>query len=115
MTHTISAINRTDNVYGQVWIDGVTSQPGATAGPASRSWASAPTAANPAGNAAWTWVDAAFNTDAGNNDEFVASLLPEATGTSTTPIATARPTAATGSTPTWTASATATRRASRAA
>src|SRR6185369_8423406 len=31
--------------------------------------------------AAWQWVDAAFNTDAGNNDEFYASLLPESTGT----------------------------------
>jgi hypothetical protein len=32
MTHTISAINRTDNAYGQVWIDGVTNQPGPTPG-----------------------------------------------------------------------------------
>ena len=32
MTHTISAIDRTDTAYGQVWIDGVTSQPGATPG-----------------------------------------------------------------------------------
>ena len=40
-----------------------------------------PDGSDPAGNGAWTWVDAAFNTDAGNNDEFVASLLPEATGT----------------------------------
>ena len=34
MTHTISAVNRTDNVYGQVWIDGATSQPGPTPRPA---------------------------------------------------------------------------------
>ena len=34
MTHTISAVNRTDTAYGQVWIDGVTSQPGATPGAA---------------------------------------------------------------------------------
>ena len=27
------------------------------------------------------WVDASFNVDAGNNDEFVASLLPETAGT----------------------------------
>ena len=57
-----------------------TSQPGADAGLLraarlrSRRLATRPTAA-------WTWVEAAFNTDAGNNDEFVASLLPEATGT----------------------------------
>ncbi len=72
MTHTISAVNRTDNVYGQVWIDGVTSQPGATPEPASRSSASARTAPTRPATRAWTWVDAAFNTDAGNNDEFVA-------------------------------------------
>ncbi|HSO28921.1 MAG TPA: alpha-amylase family glycosyl hydrolase, partial [Candidatus Sulfomarinibacteraceae bacterium] len=32
MTHTISAIDRTDTAYGQVWIDGATSGPGATPG-----------------------------------------------------------------------------------
>ncbi len=32
INHTISAINRTDNIYGQIWIDGVTNQPGATPG-----------------------------------------------------------------------------------
>ncbi len=30
--HTISAVNRTATAYGQVWIDGVTSQPGPTPG-----------------------------------------------------------------------------------
>src|SRR4030095_15900752 len=39
-----------------------------------------PDGSNPAGNAAWTWVDASFHGDAGNNDEFVASLLPDAVG-----------------------------------
>ena len=81
MTHTISAVDRTDNVYGQVWIDGV-DQP---AGPDARACVAqlgfGPDGSDPAGNADWTWVEAAFNTDAGNNDEFVASLLPEATGT----------------------------------
>ena len=27
------------------------------------------------------WVEASFNVDAGNNDEFKASMLPETTGT----------------------------------
>jgi glycosidase len=79
LTHTISAVNRTDNVYGQVWIDGVTSQPGQT--PTLRAqlgWG--PDGSNPDGNASWQWVEAAFNTDAGNNDEFVASLLPDEVG-----------------------------------
>ena len=30
MNHTISVVDRTDNAYGQVWIDGKTSAPGAT-------------------------------------------------------------------------------------
>jgi glycosidase len=79
MVHTISAIDRTDNAYGQVWIDGVTSQPGQT--PSLRAQLGfGPSGSNPAGNPDWNWVEASFNVDAGNNDEFVASLLPETTG-----------------------------------
>ncbi len=80
LAHTISVITRTDNVYGQVWIGSVTSSPGATPG-LSAQVGFGPPGSDPAGNAAWTWVDATFNTDAGNNDEFVGSFLPEATGT----------------------------------
>jgi glycosidase len=80
LTHTISAVNRTDNVYGQVWIDGVTNQPGAT-DTLRAQLGFGPDGSDPAGNANWTWVDASFNVDAGNNDEFVASLLPEQIGT----------------------------------
>ncbi len=79
MNHTISAINRTDTAYGQVWIDGVTSQPGATPGLLAQ-LGFGPQGSNPAGNPDWTWVDAAFNVNAGNNDEFMASMLPEAVG-----------------------------------
>lgn len=80
LNHVISAVNRTDNVYGQVWIDGVTNQPGPTPTlDAQLGWG--PQGSNPAGNAAWQWIDAAFNVDAGNNDEFVASLLPDRVGT----------------------------------
>jgi len=79
-THVISTVNRTENIYGQVWIDGQTSQPGATPSLVAQ-LGFGPDGSDPAGNAAWQWVDAAFNTDAGNNDEFVASLLPESTGT----------------------------------
>jgi len=79
MSHTISAVDRTDNAYGQVWIDGVTNLPGAT--PSLRAQLGfGPDGSNPNGNADWVWVDASFNVDAGNNDEFVASLLPESTG-----------------------------------
>jgi len=80
LTHTISATNRTGNVYGQVWIDGETSKPGPTPGLTAQ-LGFGPDGSSPAGNSAWTWVDASFNVDAGNNDEFVASLLPEAVGT----------------------------------
>ncbi len=79
LAHTISAVDRTDNVYGQVWIDGVTSQSGAT-GSLRAQLGFGPAGSNPASATGWTWVDASFNTDAGNNDEFVASLLPESTG-----------------------------------
>ncbi|MFN8595929.1 MAG: alpha-amylase family glycosyl hydrolase [Anaerolineae bacterium] len=79
MNHTISAINRTDNAYGQVWIDGATNQPGATESLRAQ-LGFGPSGSNPANNPAWTWVDASFNVDAGNNDEFMASLLPDVVG-----------------------------------
>jgi glycosidase len=79
MTHTISIVDRTDNAYGQVWIDGVTSQPGPTESLRAQ-LGFGPDGSDPAGNPDWTWVEAAFNVDVGNNDEFVASLLPETTG-----------------------------------
>jgi hypothetical protein len=79
LNHTISAVNRTGNVYGQVWIDGVTYKPGATESLLAQ-LGFGPTGSNPQGNLAWNWVDASFNVNAGNNDEFVASLLPEAVG-----------------------------------
>ncbi|MFW6070376.1 MAG: alpha-amylase family glycosyl hydrolase [bacterium] len=79
INHTISAVQRTENIYGQVWIDGVTSQPGPT--PTLLAQVGfGPEGSNPASDAGWSWVDAEFNVDAGNNDEFAGSLLPEETG-----------------------------------
>jgi Fibronectin type III domain len=78
MTHVISTVDRTDAVYGQVWIDGATSAPGPTPGLVAE-LGFGPDGSDPSG-AGWTWVPAAFNVDAGNNDEFVASLQPESTG-----------------------------------
>ncbi len=80
MTHTISATNRTDTAYGQVWIDGVTNQPGVSPGLRAQ-LGFGPAGSNPDGSPDWAWVDATFNTDAGNNDEFKASMLPELVGT----------------------------------
>lgn len=79
LNHTISVVNRTDTVYGQVWIDSVTSQPGATAGLRAE-LGYGPIGSNPTDNAAWVWSPATFNVDAGNNDEFRASLQPETVG-----------------------------------
>jgi glycosidase/fibronectin type 3 domain-containing protein len=79
MSHTVSVVNRTENAYGQVWIDGATYQDGATPGLRAQ-LGFGPSNSNPNGNANWIWVDASFNTNVGNNDEFVASMLPEATG-----------------------------------
>ncbi len=79
MDHTISTITRTPNAYGQVWIDGVTNQPGATQSLRAQ-LGFGPVGSNPDGSPDWNWVEAAFNVDAGNNDEFVANLLPEAVG-----------------------------------
>ncbi|NIV32158.1 MAG: alpha-amylase, partial [Anaerolineae bacterium] len=78
--HTISALNPTDNIYGQVWIDGHTYLPGPTEG-LNAQVGFGPDGSDPDGNPDWIWVDAVFNTDAGNNDEFMGQLLPEAVGT----------------------------------
>ena len=79
LTHTISATDRTDDVYGRIWIDGVTNQAGAS--PGLRAQAGfGPVGSNPASDAGWTWVEASFNTDVDNNDEFKASFLPQSVG-----------------------------------
>lgn len=79
LNHIISTVNRTDNIYGQVWIDSVTNHAGQT--PSLRAQLGyGPDGSDPATDTQWNWVDAVFNTDQGNNDEFVASLLPEAIG-----------------------------------
>ena len=80
LNHIISMVNYTDTVYGQVWIDGATSLPGATPGLMAQ-LGYGPEGSNPAGNPDWSWVDADFNTDAGNNDEFKAAFIPESVGT----------------------------------
>jgi hypothetical protein len=68
-------------VYGQVWIDGVTSQPGATPGlTAELGWG--PDGSDPgAVPGAWQWTPASFNLDVGNNDEFMACLTVPVAGT----------------------------------
>ncbi|HEX7975232.1 MAG TPA: alpha-amylase family glycosyl hydrolase, partial [Anaerolineales bacterium] len=79
MSHTISAVNPTDTAYGQVRIDGITVQPGPTDTLVAQ-LGFGPAGSNPAGNAAWVWVQAGFNVDAGNNDEYKANMLPNKVG-----------------------------------
>jgi hypothetical protein len=58
-------------VFAQIWIDGVTNQPGAS--PGLQAWIGINSQnTNPA---TWTtWIPATFNVDAGNNDEFMAYI-----------------------------------------
>ena len=77
--HTISALTPTENIYGQVWIDGHTSLPGATEGLVAQ-LGYGPDGSHPEDNPNWLWIEAVFNVDAGNNDEFMARLLPEMIG-----------------------------------
>jgi hypothetical protein len=79
ISHILSAINPTENIYGQVWIDGRTSAPGATLGLLAQV-GFGPDGSDPATSMDWIWVEASFNVDTGNNDEFKAQLLPEAIG-----------------------------------
>ena len=72
LTYTVNPVTRTDPIYGQAWLSGVTNQPGAT--PGLEAWVGFGSSADPL---TWTdWVAASFNTDAGNNDEFVGYLQP---------------------------------------
>src|SRR5690242_15478118 len=60
--HTISVTNRTSIIYGQVWIDGVTSQAGATPKLIAQ-LGFGPAGSDPQRDSNWTWVDAAYNVD----------------------------------------------------
>jgi glycosidase len=76
ITHTIG-ITPTADIYGQVYISGVTSAPGATAGLLAQV-GYGPTTTAPS---SWThWVNTTFNGQAGDNDEFKGQFLPEMTG-----------------------------------
>jgi hypothetical protein len=58
--------------YGQVWIDGVTSNPGPSTGMIAE-LGYGPVGSDPSGSS-WVWTQAQFNTDAGNNDEYKARI-----------------------------------------
>jgi glycosidase len=64
--------------YGQDYIPGVTVQPGPTAG-VDAQLGYGPAGTDP-GSSSWTWVEASFNGDRGNNDEYIATIQPEQAG-----------------------------------
>jgi glycosidase len=75
LTITINAL-QVQTVYAQVWVDGVTNQPGQGEGIMAQ-FAYGPTGSNPA---TWTWTPMTYNTDVGNNDEYKIDFTPEAVG-----------------------------------
>ena len=87
LTHTISAVDRTDNVYGQVWIDGVTNDPGPTASLRAQ-LGFGPDGTDPARERAWTWIDAVVQRGRRGTTTSSSRPAPGAVGTSTTPIGT---------------------------
>jgi len=79
-TLTTTAWLATESISGRAWIDGLTSQPGATAGLHAQ-LGYGPDGSNPsADTTGWQWVDATFNADVGGNDEYVATLTMPVVG-----------------------------------
>jgi hypothetical protein len=79
ITHTISTITATENIYGQLYIAGATGP----SGPATGIMAQvgyAVSSTTPITQGMWTWVDMSYFGIAGNNDEFVGNLLPDQLG-----------------------------------
>ena len=69
----------TENVYGQVWADGVTNSPGQAIG------ITAQVGFGPPGDLptepSWTWANMTYNLDVGNNDEYMGTMMPSQVGT----------------------------------
>jgi hypothetical protein len=61
-------------VYGQVFVAGVTEASGAGAGITAQA-GFAPTGSDPRSDTDWTWDDATYDADAGDNDEYVFDLV----------------------------------------
>jgi glycosidase len=78
--HTISALDPTENIYGQVWIDGYTAISGPTEGLTAQV-GFGPPGSYPDASPDWIWYEATFNVDVENNDEFMGKLRPEYLGT----------------------------------
>ena len=70
----------TENIYGRVFEAGVTEAPGKGAGIAAQLGYGDPGDDPSADPSLYTWVPAVFNVNAGNNDEYMASLTVAAEG-----------------------------------
>ncbi len=77
--HTISAITPTENIYGQLWINDYTGGSDPAQGISAQiGYAIAGTP--PISTSQWTWVDMAYDSAQGNNDQYVGNLLPDVVG-----------------------------------
>jgi len=69
----------TSNIYGRVYVKGVTD--GAGQGPGVTAQAGVgPNGINPDGSSLWNWFGASYNTDYGTNDEYMTTLTVGTTG-----------------------------------
>ncbi|GAB4580318.1 MAG: hypothetical protein Fur0022_30580 [Anaerolineales bacterium] len=80
ITHTISTITPTVNIYGQLWISGATGGSGPATGIIAQV-GYALSGTQPITSTAWIWVNMAYDSPQGNNDQFVGNLLPDFLGT----------------------------------
>lgn len=74
-TIVATAFEQTESVYGQVYIPNITNPAGQGRG--LRAEVGFGTSAD---LTSWTWFPMSFNLDVGNNDEFVGTMLPTASG-----------------------------------
>ena len=77
---TVSSGATSDQIFGQIFEAGVTEAPGAGAG-ITAEVGYGPQGSDPHGNGSWTWSAAGFNTQVGNNDEYVGTFTAPAPGT----------------------------------
>lgn len=82
LTHVISALDRTDDVYGRIYLSGYTDAQTTPVAFLTAQLGYGDAGTNPSTDPSWVWEDATPNapTATGNDDEFVASLLPASTG-----------------------------------
>jgi len=85
LNHVLSAVNETDSIYAQIWIDNGTNTGSATAYPGIRAQVGYGPNADAPSLGSWTWFEMAPNPAhdfAGqSNDEYIGKMLPTQTGT----------------------------------